>query len=281
MMTLPHIILLLCLFLGSLAPLQAQESRPTTPPVVPEIKVFDHTHAGWTAVLGEHVRAGLFDYAALRKDRKAFDAYINTLAAVDAKQLKSWKRAQRFAFWINAYNAFTVQRVIDHDPVESIKDIGGIKETVWDQEFIPLAKLHPENKDKKLSLNDIEHLILRPRFKDPRVHAAVNCASIGCPPLKSKAFRAGKLEKQLSEQFSDWLADPTRNLFTKASKKAEISMIFKWFEKDFEQDGKTALDWIVIYAPEESAAWLKDKTAVKLRYLDYNWKLNQSPPAKK
>jgi hypothetical protein len=234
---------------------------------------FDHSHAAWDALLREHVVGGDLDYAALKADRKAFDAYLARLAAVTPEELSGWSREQRFAFWINAYNAFTVQKVIDHYPLKSIRDLDGALSirTVFDSEFIPLRRLHPKGKDDDLSLNDIEHAILRERFRDARVHTAINCASRSCPPLRAEAFVAERLDEQLDEQMRAFVADETRNRIEIGAKEIALSEIFKWFSEDFERDGGSVREYVALRAPAEKAATVR---AARIRYLDYDWQLN-------
>jgi len=243
-------------------------------PQSPETSDFDHDHAKWTEVLASNVDGDRFDYRAVRKDPAKLAAYVAELEAVTAEQLAEWSEKQRFAFWINAYNAYTIQLVTEKYPVKSIKDIGGLLSSVWDRHFIPLNALHPEGKSKKLSLNDIEHEILRPRFKDARVHAAINCASQGCPPLPSAAFTAKKLDEQLDAQVRAWLADGKRNNFDEAKKTLHLSKIFDWFKDDFVRDEKSVRAFVERYAPEEVRAWLSKADKVTIKHLDYSWKLN-------
>jgi hypothetical protein len=235
---------------------------------------FDQHHAVWTSVLAANVSGDRFDYAALAKDRSKLDQYLHSLEAVPADEFGKWTREQQFAFWINAYNAYTISLVAGKYPVESIKDIGSLTKQVWDQEFIPLKPLFPEAKGERLSLNDIEQRILRPKFKDARVHAAVNCASQGCPPLRKEAFEAEKLGAQLDEQVRAWLADPARNRYDRAKGKIEVSKIFDWFADDFVRDAGSVQTWIAKYAPPSEAEWLRDAKKLSISFLDYSWKLN-------
>src|SRR5262245_11798649 len=160
-------------------------------PGAQEPAAFDHSHAAWTQILKAHVRDGGFDYAKLKQDRQAFDAYLGALRAVTPEALAGWSDKQRFAFWINAYNAHCIQKVIDNYPLKSIRKLDGAfgLNTVFDKAFIKLQA----QKGEELSLNDIEHKILRAKFKDARLHAAINCASKSCPPLRAEAFTADKL----------------------------------------------------------------------------------------
>jgi hypothetical protein len=239
---------------------------------------FDHTHAAWTAVLRQCVRDGGFDYAKLKQDRSALDAYVRTLQAVTPAELEGWSEKQRFAFWINTYNAHCIQKVIDSYPLKSIRKLDGAFgiNTVFDKAFIPMKSLHPDGKNDELALNDIEHKILRKRFKDARLHAAINCASASCPPLRNEAFTADALDAQLDEQMRAFVNDPARNRIDPAAKAFEVSEIFKWFAEDFERDTKSVQEFLIRFAPPEKAEFIR---AAKLRYIDYDWALNE--PAKK
>ncbi|MCK6449110.1 MAG: DUF547 domain-containing protein [Planctomycetes bacterium] len=243
---------------------------------------FDQTHATWTQVLREHVKGDRFDYKALVADRSKLDQYLGMLQAVPREEFERWTKEQRFAFWINAYNAYTLHLVAKSYPLESIKDLGALFKSVWDKPFVPLGHLFPDAPKKELTLNDIEHEILRPKFKDARVHAAINCASRGCPPLRSQAFVADSLSAQLDEQVRAWLADTSRNRFDAAKKKAQVSEIFSWFKEDFVRDAGSVREWLAKYAPEEHATWLRAaQKELDLSYLDYSWKLNDVERSKR
>jgi hypothetical protein len=241
---------------------------------------FDQTHALWTAVLKAHVHDDRFDYAKLKAEPAQLDQYLKALSGVQAHELAAWTREQRFAFWINAYNAFTVKKVVANYPLKSIKDLDsalGLK-SVFDDDFIALPHLHPEGKDagpspkeQRLSLNDVENGILRPTFKDARVHAAINCASLSCPALSAEAFVAEKLERQLDERMRAFLADARRNRFDAEKGRAEVSEVFKWFKEDFERDAGGVREFLLRFAPKEAQELLK---TAKLEHLDYDWSLN-------
>lgn len=235
---------------------------------------FDQQHTLMTEVLAASTSGDRVDYLALRQEPAALDRYLASLRAVDPKVMKQWSEDERFAFWINAYNGYTLQLVRDHYPVKGIKSIGGILTSVWDKAFIPMNGHHPKGKNKKLSLNHIEHDILRPLFRDARVHAAINCASLSCPPLRNEAYVAARLDEQLDEQVRAWLADPGRNRFDEKAGRMHLSKIFDWFAKDFRRDGGSVQGWIAKYAPAEVAGWLKQTEEVRVSYLDYSWKLN-------
>lgn len=234
---------------------------------------FDHSHAMWTEVLAEHVQGDRFDYAALKKEPKLLEDYLAALRGVTPAELAKRTKDERYAFWINAYNAFTIKKIVDNYPLDSINDLSkafGLK-SVFDDEFIAMRAHHPDGADDDLSLNDIEHGILRPVFKDARVHAAVNCASYSCPPLLNRAFIAKDLDKTLDARMRAFLADTKRNRWNAEKERFEHSEIFDWFSEDFERDAKTVRAYLARFAPEGIAPKL---AKAKLKSIDYDWSLN-------
>lgn len=244
-------------------------------------ETFDHSHAAWTKILEGALEKGLVDYAGLRKSPAALDAYLADLAATTPAEHRTWTRNQRYAFWINAYNAYTIQLVRDEGPVKSIKKLGGFLSSPWEKKFIPMPAFDPEKKNKKLMLDEIEHDILRPVYKDARVHAAINCASTSCPPLRAEAFQAAKLDQQLDDQVKIWLGDPTRNQVIPKDGKIRVSEIFKWFDEDFERgrqgkDSERVILWIADHVGDKQIArqLRQGAKSLKLKYLDYDWSIN-------
>ncbi len=229
--------------------------KPVMPPV---------SHQLWDALLKKHVRAdGLVNYKGFVKDSARLNQYLDLLAS--AHPQASWPRAEQMAYWINAYNAFTVKLIVDYYPVQSIKDIKkGIPfvNTVWDIKFINIQ-------GKTYDLNNLEHGILRPQFKDARIHAAINCASISCPRLHNEAFTAAKLEQQLETVTRSFINDPVRNRVSPDM--AELSAIFNWFSGDFKRDAGSVRDFVNKYARS------KMRETAKITYLDYDWSLNEAP----
>jgi hypothetical protein len=237
---------------------------------------FDHRHPLWSSVLAKHAKQDGFDYAGLKADRSELDQYLAELRRVTPGELAGWTREQRFAFWINVYNAFAVDLVTRSYPIASIQSLNTAFVKVWERDVIPLKALHPEGKDDELSLDDVEHKILRPVFQDARVHAALNCASQGCPPLRAEAYVAERLSVQLDEQARAWLADPARNRYDRTATRVIVSKIFEWFAKDFARDAGSVQAWIARYAPAQHAAWIGPARALKIEYLEYSWKLNDA-----
>lgn len=226
------------------------------------LKPVDHTI--WDGLLQRHVKAdGFVDYKGFIRDSAELNRYLDLLSSADPEST-SWSREEKMAFWINAYNAYTVKLIVDNYPVASIKDIKrGIAfvNSVWDIKFIRIN-------GKPYDLNKIEHGILRPKFKDARIHAAINCASWSCPRLQPTAFVAEKLDAQLTHAMREFMNDPVRNKIS--SKKAEISAIFKWFAGDFVRDAGSVRAYINRYVKEKLS---RDG---KLSYLTYDWRLNDA-----
>jgi len=250
---------------------------PAQPPAepAPAAAAFDHTHALWTEVLAAHVAGDDFDYGALAKDRTQLDAYVGTLQAVTSSEVASWSEKQRFAFWINVYNAYTILKVVDNYPLQSIRKLDkafGIT-TVFEQEWIPMTAFDPDGDGDELSLNDVEHEILRKEFLDARLHAAVNCASASCPPLRGEAFVADRLDAQLEEQMRGFVNDSKRNVLDEKNRRLRLSEIFKWFEGDFERDAKTIKGYLKRFLAEDQHDFVDQ---ARIEYLDYDWDLNDT-----
>lgn len=221
-----------------------------------------HT-AGFDALLKKYVDdKGLVDYAAFKKnDEKALRHCVDAFAKVKASALAP---SARKAYWVNVYNAVTLQAMLEFFPLASIKDkvsnIPGLY-NVWDD-----YRFGPE----KLSLNHIEHKILRP-MGDPRIHAAIVCASKGCPILRAEAYTADRLSEQLDDNVRRWLKDPKRGLKVSGGK-VGLSKIFSWFGDDFAKSKQARLAWIAKYVDAKTAALLKGSPATT--ELDWDWSLN-------
>jgi hypothetical protein len=246
---------------------------------------FDHNHAAWTALLKRHVvlldggKASQVRYAGMAQDRMALKAYTDSLSAVPATgsgvAFATFSPAQQMAFLINAYNAFTVELILTRYPkLNSIKDLGTLLSNPWKPKFIRLL-------GAEMSLDNIEHDTLRAkgRYDDPRIHFAVNCASVGCPMLREEAFVADRLEAQLDEQALRFMSDRSRNRLQ--GDKLLLSKIFDWYGADF-KSGHKGITSLGAFAARY-ANQLADATAdreriraagVQIGFLDYDWKLN-------
>ncbi len=221
------------------------------------------SHEVWDELLQKYVNEeGWVNYKGFIKDSTKMNRYLELLKN-NHPNTKNWTRNERYAYWINAYNAFTVSLIMKHYPVASIKDIkNGIPfvNTVWDIKFI---KIEGQTYD----LNNLEHGIIRPKFKDARAHFAVNCASYSCPKLLNEAYTPAKLEEQLNQQARAFLVDKTKNIIENPAS-IQLSKIFSWYGGDFKAE-KPLIDYINQYAP------LKVNQDVNIEYLDYQWTLNE------
>jgi hypothetical protein len=246
---------------------------------------FDHTHAGWTALLKKHVvvlrggQASQVRYAAFANDRAALKAYLDVLSAVPEATFNSWSKPQRQAFLINAYNAFTVELILTKYPnLASIKDLGTVFQSPWKPKWVPLL-------GTKVSLDDIEHEMLRKRgaYDDPRVHFAVNCASIGCPALREEAFVPERLDAQLDEQAQRFMSDKSRNRYNAQRGRLEVNKIYDWFGEDFRlgHRGIQSLAAFTARYADQLADAPADREKIRggqvdIAFLDYDWKLNDA-----
>jgi hypothetical protein len=241
---------------------------------------FDRTHAAWSALLTAHVRwndtgtASTVDYAGFACDRAALDGYRAALAEVGEPDFAAWPAADRLAFLTNAYNANTVALVLTRYPdLASIKDLGGLFSSPWKQRFIALL-------GAKRSLDDIEQTMIRGGVgaTEPRIHFALNCASIGCPALRPEAYRGDALEAQLADQAGRFLSDRSRNRHDAASDRLQVSKIFEWYAGDFERAAGSVAAFLGRYATQLSAdEAVRRRSAaatVAVEFLDYNWRLN-------
>jgi len=261
------ILLVLLVLLGTSCS-KAEQQRPS--------KTFDPGYQDLATVLSEYVVGENVDYAALKLNRATLDSFIDQLAGLTSEEFEAMSRPEQLALWINAYNGITLRSIVDAYPVESIKDIDG----VWTYRKWRVA-------GRNVTLDHIEHKILRPDFRDGRVHFAVNCASIGCPPLLNEPFQAATLEAQLARVSRDFVNHATRNSVDAGQKKVSTSEIFSWFGEDFEDvyDGSerfghleskeaSTLQFLYDHADSAMAATLDSVEDWKLEYLPYDWSLN-------
>ena len=233
---------------------------------------FDHQHALLGELLGAHVTPDGVRYADLAMESDKLDRYLATVQSVSPTELQGWTENQRFAFWINTYNAHILALIVDNYPVDSIRDLGGaVFGQIWDLELIPMGAHNPDGSGDNLSLGDIEHEILRPTFLDARVHAAINCASESCPPLLPEVYVADRLDAQLTGAMEAFLQDKSRNQIDAKQGKLKLSSLFDWFAEDFERDAGSVRDYVARYGGQSDTAWLADAS---LSYLDYSWALN-------
>jgi hypothetical protein len=251
---------------------------------------FDHSHAAWTALLKRHVvllagaSASQVDYAGLARERAALKNYLDSLSRVTAAEFGGWGRLQRMAFLVNAYNAWTVEKILTRYPrLKSIRDFGTVFGNPWKDRFFTLF-------GKECHLDRIEHEMLRApgAYDEPRVHYALNCASVGCPMLREEAYVAARLDVQLEAQARRFLSDRSRNRYDSAKSALEVSRIFDWYQEDWSSSfrgiGADAppIDSLPHYfsryagllADDPAQRKLIAEQKVGIAYLDYDWGLN-------
>ncbi len=217
-------------------------------------------HDKWNVLTQKNVsKAGAVNYKGFQSDTAQLDVYLDELSAHTPGS--NWTEKEHLAYWINAYNAFTVKLILNHYPLKSIKDIGGgsaLSNSPWDLKFFKLGGID-------FDLNTIEHEILRVKYKEPRIHFAINCASFSCPILRNEAYTAEQLESQLEDQTRLFIYNPEKNNITE--KETKLSSIFNWFASDFKVHGDV-MSFIKKYQP------VLDLNN-DVQYLEYKWNLNE------
>ena len=245
---------------------------------------FDHDYQVYASVLRRHLRDGRVDYARLKAGRQDLDAVVRAFGDVSDPEVQAWSRPQQIAFWINVYNVFTLRAIVDHYPIagsrfslqprNSIRQIDGVWTTLtW------------QAAGRTVTLDDIEHRILRPTFREPLVHVAVNCASVSCPPLAPEPYRAAALDPQLHAAARRFLASPLG--MTVQGTRLSVSSIFKWYGEDFvERYGsavaragspvdRAILGVVAMFGPAEAKA-LAESGRASVAFLSYDWSLNDT-----
>jgi len=220
-------------------------------------------HGLYRELLAAHVKDGRVDYRTFKKEEKKLDTYLQLLDETNPDTLS---RNEQYAFYINAYNAYTIKLILKHYPgIHSIKDIGSWWSSPWKIKFCKIG-------GKAYTLDEIEHTILRPRFNDPRVHFAINCASMGCPPLIPEPYRGSILDQQLDTSTRAFLNDSRWNRLE--GNTLYVSKIFKWFKDDFEGD---IVNFFSKYLQEDMRKlFLANREQISVEYLNYDWSLNES-----
>jgi len=228
-------------------------------------KQFDHSHQTLTAVLKANLKtqgsASRVNYAQLQKNATLLRTYIGDIEALTEKQFKQFSRSQQLAFLLNYYNAHQLQQVIDNYPIKSVKDLGFLLYTPWKIKFFTIF-------GEPAHLDYIGHDLLKP-YQEPRIHFALNCASIGCPALHKEAYQADKLEQQLDGAARAFLSDKNMNHYDAKKHQLRLSPIFKWYEKDF--GGK---DKLYQFLAKHMPGYPSNSQPADIKYGDYDWNLN-------
>ena len=245
--------------------------------------------ADYAAVLQEFVnQESMVNYRGLKAKPQKLQGYLQALAQLPAEDYQKWPPPQQIALWIDAYNALTLKAIIDHYPIKatwvaslrfpknSIRQIPG----VWTKLRFPVM-------GRPMTLDEIEHAVLRKKFYEPRIHMALVCAALGCPPLRNEPYQGEKLDRQLDDQARKFLANPQKFRIDRQQKRVYLSPIFKWFGQDFVKTyGSTSdfsrfspkeravLNFIQKHLPENDRDYLK-KGDYSISYLTYDWSLNE------
>lgn len=219
----------------------------------PKATVTKPNHSAWNTILQKHVTSsGKVDYAGIKANKEALEAYLTDLK--NNPPVDAWSRNEELAYWINVYNAYTVKLIVDNYPINSIMDIAGGK--AFDKKWIKLN-------GQTYSLNNIENDIIRPKFNEPRIHFAVNCAAKSCPPLLNKAWTASNLNSNLAQQTKAFINNNSYNRIS--GNKVEVSKIFEWYAKDF----GNLITFLNKYATTKIAA------STEIKFKEYDWVLNK------
>lgn len=246
---------------------------------------YDPNHTAFDEVLKEFVKDGLVNYSELKQNPVQLNEYLDNLSKVKQQVFKSWNENEQLAYLINLYNAATLKLIIDHYPVESIKDIGWFLKGPWDQKFIDLF-------GDTITLNTLEHDIIRKDYDKPRIHMALVCAAMGCPTLRNEPYVGEKLNAQLDEDTKKFLNSKKGLQVDRSKKTVYLSSIFKWFGEDFvnkysskssfegfNQTEQSVLNFVSRYISDEDKKYLQAGD-YSIKYLDYDWSLNERQVSK-
>lgn len=293
------LIVILALFLVSLLIQPAQNSFTIISYGLEEVKTdsFDHSYATYNSLLNRYVKNARVNYEGFINSRAEFETFLRALGSVDKDVFESWTEEQRLAFWINAYNAFTIKAIIDHYPIKRSFTLVGIFyapsdsilqiKGVW-------TKLQFRALGNMVTLDEIEHQILRKKFNEPRIHMAINCASISCPDLRNEAYTPEKLEEQLADASINFINNPDKGVYVnEQSGKVKLSKIFKWFGDDFINNygskklfnnyslkENAVLNFTSEYIESEEVKEYLMNNKLKIGYLGYDWHLNEQKVTK-
>jgi hypothetical protein len=281
-----HVALTMILAVAIDSCLSADQSGLLKPPLA---FAAGFSYEGHAKTLSAHVDGqGIVNYTGLKADRKGLDAFVSSLAALDPELFGKWSDKEKIAFWINAYNALTLRVIIDNYPIKasffsalrfpqnSIRQIKG----AWDEIQFPVM-------GRKVTLDNIEHDTLRKQFDEPRIHVALVCAALGCPPLRNEPYIPTKLESQLDDQARRFFKDPGKFRVDREEGRVYLSSIFKWFGGDFVKaygsskgfPGKGETERAVLNfssnCVDQDVKSYLEKGGYSISYLPYDWSLNE------
>jgi hypothetical protein len=243
---------------------------------------FDLSHKEYDKILkiyvvdSENSLSTKVKYSTLVKKRQPLKLYLDGLSKVRHAEFSKWKKDDRLAFLINVYNAFTIQLILEnYGKINSIKDIGSFFSSPWKIKFIKLF-------GKKVSLDYVEHEMIRKLFSEPLIHGALVCAAKGCPPLRREAYRGDTLSFQLTDNMQRFLKDRNRNRYNDKKNRIELSPIFKWYKEDFTDTfGRYSslnnfVDLFSDFVTDDARLSYKlKKEGFDIKFNDYDWSLNE------
>lgn len=213
-------------------------------------------------------KQNLVNYRGVKKEKNLLVKYLGSLTAVSKKEYNAFSKNEKLAFLINAYNAFTVKLIVDNFPLESIKKLGSLFTSPWKKKFFILL-------EEERSLDGIEHDMIRKNFNEPRIHFAVNCASIGCPNLYPEAFYPTSLNSQLEKATFSFITDRKKNRWNLKKQTLNLSKIFKWYKGDFKKKFGSVPNFLATYFTQDiSEQQLIKNKSTRIDYMDYDWNLN-------
>jgi hypothetical protein len=228
---------------------------------------FDQNHARFAVVLKEYLKGDRVDYQSLKENSAQLQGYLDQMSEVSQVAFKAWSRNDQLAYLFNLYNAQTLQLILDHYPLNSIRDIGHIFSGPWDQQVVRLF-------GARRSLDYLEHGVIRKHYAEPRTHFALVCAAKGCPPLRDEPYLGRRLERQLEEQGKRFMGTSEKNRIDHEEKKIYLSPIFKWFKKDFLDQAEDLIGFIAPYVDEDEETLRSE--GYKIAYTHYDWLLNET-----
>lgn len=254
-----RVIVAVAVFLLALLPDPARGAEP-----------FDQNHVRYARVLAAVVKDARVDYAKLKANPAELDAYLKEIAAVPGVEFSKWSETNRLALLINLYNAQTLRLIVNHYPLKSIRSIGLLPGAAWREPNVRFG-------GQILTLDQLEHKIIRVEYRDPRIHFALVCAALGCPPLRSEPYVGARLGEQLDNQLRRFLAEPEKNRYDAAKNTLHLSPIFKWYAEEFTESAGSLALYVKPFLPDAQRSALTDPARVRVRFTDYNWALNVQP----
>jgi hypothetical protein len=232
---------------------------------------FDQSHALFGRVLSNFVANARVDYAALKTSPGDLDRYLSDVAVLTPEEFAKWPEPDRLALLLNLYNAQTLRLIIDHYPLKSIRDIGLLPGAAWRRSIVRFG-------GEVMSLDRLEHEVIRGRYDEPRIHFAVVCAAVSCPPLRNEPYVGARLGEQLDDQTRTFLADAEKNRYDAATESLWLSAIFDWYQDDFTKPAGSLEAYVKPFLPAEVAAATGRARQLKVRFLEYDWALNEVRP---